>query len=598
MEYGLTSTGFILKRLADIKAVIEGSLEDSFGEINVAPDSVFGQFIGAFSKELAEVWEKMEGVYYSPYPASADGAALDNAVATVGVARLLATPSAVVVQQRGTASTSVPAGTQFSQGSTGLVLETDAISTIVASAVHVTKITVDTAATTTVFTVTIDGNAITYTTLDPTTLETIAAGLAAAVNAELLVNTKVSASHSTGDDFLEINILAYDVSNTFSVAVGANLTITDIWSPVACTAVDSGANPFPVGGINTIITPVAGLTEVYNFADGIIGNEIETDTELRIRRKTSLDVISSSTVEAIRSRLEQDLTDVGAAFVFENRGDVWDGSGIATTTFDADLVASNTVSYSLNSESITPVAFATDHDTTMEALRATIELLPGVVAATLTDTAGTNRIIEVAVDTVGNESKLFITDAPIISVLGGASQAGEISLLSNTGMPPHSFEAIVAALDTPEIRQLVVDKLWEIKPAGIQAHGAAQGTVVDSNGDNQYLGFTFSVTKYIYVEVSYDKTNSDNAFPLDGEDQISEAILAYGGGLTFGSDILIQPLEAKGYAAGGITNVTVRIAAMDNLVDSAVWLTVNKKIAISELPAFDSSRITLIDVTP
>ena len=73
MTFGLTPQGFKSKRLADIKADLENQLLAEFGEINLDPQSLFGQQIGVYSKVLADLWENMEDVYFSQYPNSAEG---------------------------------------------------------------------------------------------------------------------------------------------------------------------------------------------------------------------------------------------------------------------------------------------------------------------------------------------------------------------------------------------------------------------------------------------------------------------------------------------------------------------------------------------
>lgn len=112
MAFGITSSGFTPMRLQDIKTALETALKAVFGDINVEPVSVFGQFIGVMSKIMADWWEALEDVYLSEYPATASGRALDNVVALVGLTRLAAIHTEVTCQLTGTTSTVVPAGSQ------------------------------------------------------------------------------------------------------------------------------------------------------------------------------------------------------------------------------------------------------------------------------------------------------------------------------------------------------------------------------------------------------------------------------------------------------------------------------------------------------
>ena len=90
MTFGLTAQGFKSKRLVDIQTDLENQLLAEFGDINLDPQSIFGQQIGVFSKVLADLWENMEDVYFSQYPNSAEGISLDNVVQLNGITRLAA----------------------------------------------------------------------------------------------------------------------------------------------------------------------------------------------------------------------------------------------------------------------------------------------------------------------------------------------------------------------------------------------------------------------------------------------------------------------------------------------------------------------------
>lgn len=95
------------------------------------------------------------------------------------------------------------------------------------------------------------------------------------------------------------------------------------------------------GAVNTIETPVSGWDTVNNEDDGTTGRPIETDPELRIRRAASLQVTGSATVNAIRSRLLEQVLGVTTARIIENRTDVVDADGRPPHSFEA-VVAGGT----------------------------------------------------------------------------------------------------------------------------------------------------------------------------------------------------------------------------------------------------------------
>src|SRR5690242_4915671 len=96
MTFGLTPLGFNAMRLADVKQALENAFIARFGDINLDPQSVFGQEIGVLSKSFADMWENLEEVYFSQYPNSASGVSLDNVVQLNGITRIPASQTVVV----------------------------------------------------------------------------------------------------------------------------------------------------------------------------------------------------------------------------------------------------------------------------------------------------------------------------------------------------------------------------------------------------------------------------------------------------------------------------------------------------------------------
>jgi uncharacterized phage protein gp47/JayE len=122
---GLTADGFERKRLIDIKETIETALKAAFGgNIDLSPQSGFGQFIGIVSEALADQWESQENVYNSQYPSTAQGNQLSNVVDYNGITRQDATFSTVTATITGLAGTFISAGSLASVASTGVQFET------------------------------------------------------------------------------------------------------------------------------------------------------------------------------------------------------------------------------------------------------------------------------------------------------------------------------------------------------------------------------------------------------------------------------------------------------------------------------------------
>lgn len=109
MTFGLTPEGFNTPRLADLKTAFDNAYTATFGDINTASQSVAGQNIGILSKFFADMWENLEDIYFSQYPNSASGVALDNVCQLNGITRLAATQTVVIGTCAGTEGTTIPA---------------------------------------------------------------------------------------------------------------------------------------------------------------------------------------------------------------------------------------------------------------------------------------------------------------------------------------------------------------------------------------------------------------------------------------------------------------------------------------------------------
>lgn len=335
MAFGLTEDGFILKRLEDIKTELENDYREAFGEINVNPDSVFGQIIGIMSRHLSEIWEQAENVYFAFYPGSAFGFSLDGVVQLNGIIRLSSTESEVVCQCRGTQGTLIPDLTKVSQSDQGTVFEQVNNVLITREVQHKTVITVD-STDDGLYTVTIDGVDVSFTASSNTEAE-IAEALSSAINAEIAINEKVESAYNSGDAFFTLTIkneigvsgsLPLTVDRYYSVLLtpptANGLLYTELWSPGFYRSVIPGNFTVPLGSVNTIETPISGFAEITNFEDGIPGRDPEADVDLRTRRIESLQIAGAATVGAIIARVGQEVAGVTQVGLIENREDTWD----------------------------------------------------------------------------------------------------------------------------------------------------------------------------------------------------------------------------------------------------------------------------------
>ena len=316
-DYGLSAEGFKQKRLADIIQSMNSRIADQLGvQISTEANSVFGQLIGVFSYEIADLWEQTAQVYGAMYPHTASGVSLDNASALAGITPISAEETTVVCTCYGTDGTTIPYGAQISSASnSNIVFQcTDSNAVISSSNACDVGITLEEVDAVT-YTVTIDGTPHSYTA-DGT--ETIAQVLTA------IGSTITEVTANVENDVLELT--ESNQQNTFSCSISADLVFEHIGSPVTFECTTTGAITPAIGDLTDIVTTYAGWDAVSNNVPANTGREAESDTALRQRWNNSLYTRSMGMTDSIASALLT-LNGVTSAYVYENDQDTTDADG-------------------------------------------------------------------------------------------------------------------------------------------------------------------------------------------------------------------------------------------------------------------------------
>lgn len=329
MAFGLTSQGFVTKRLADIKAEIEADLRIAFGSnINLLPQSIFGQLVGIFAERESLIWELAEQVYNSQYPDSAEAIQLDKVVAITGIVRKQASLSRIDSQIFfGTIGTLIPAGTELSvNGSPSSIFQTDNPVVLIAGQNAIQNISAGAVPDGGSFTLGFDEETTSNLTFSATNTD-----IQNALNAlNALSGVVVTGDFSTG---FVVTFAGDDGLQSQSIISIATNTLTDGGSPVSLsviqsqagvpqgqtsmTATEVGAKQALTGTLTEIDSPIGGLDSTKNIIDADVGQDDETDAELKARRENELQVAGRSTIDAIRSRILA-INDVTAVVVFQN----------------------------------------------------------------------------------------------------------------------------------------------------------------------------------------------------------------------------------------------------------------------------------------
>lgn len=161
------------------------------------------------------------------------------------------------------------------------------------------------------------------------------------------------------------------------------------------------------------------------------------------------------------------------------------------------------------------------------------------------------------------------------------------------GRPPHSIEAVVEGGDA----DLIGQRLFALKGAGITAHGNTQVTVLDGTGFGHSLRFSRPEPVHIWLRVSL-ATTTEEAVPGDLPERARTAIVAAGNALGVGQDVLLQRLAAAVFpAATGVARVTITavIASPDAAAPPAsAYQPTDIVIGPRQRAKFDPARVAIL----
>ena len=133
------------------------------------------------------------------------------------------------------------------------------------------------------------------------------------------------------------------------------------------------------------------------------------------------------------------------------------------------------------------------------------------------------------------------------------------------GVPPHSVEALIRGGDD----QVIFDRLLASIAAGIGTFGNTSGTAIDSQGDAQVMNFSRPVTIPVFVRMTV--VTDANFYPLDGDDQVENAIIAYGAIQSTGRDVVAAAVSSQAFTIAGVLDVSQVLLYTDVIGVPVAW---------------------------
>ena len=320
-EYGVTDSGFVLKRMDTIIDEIHDDLTDGFGfNTKVTRPSYLDTLVTTFAGQIATLWEVAQESYYAKFPATATGKNLDNAVQYGGIRRGKTTATVYRLHCTGTDGTRVPYGSTVGTNTNPQVVLLAQNSFSIARAAA-NALTIRPASTVVgdVYSVAIDGISYSFTCTEATD-ENILAGLKAAITTD-------SYTITLGESYLSIEDKTTSRNSTFTLS--DNLTTGTVTTIAAFETVSLGRIEVPTGTITEIIDKVAGFTAVTNKNTPNYGTTQETDVELRHSYIAKLSHLSTAMLTSIKSALLNDVDGVESVQGYENDTDTTDADGLS-----------------------------------------------------------------------------------------------------------------------------------------------------------------------------------------------------------------------------------------------------------------------------
>jgi len=313
--FGVTPAGFILKRLQEISDEMRSNAQIQLPSIDTTPDSVPGTMIDVIAESEAEQWQLVQTIYNARYPSTAQGIQLDLIGQINAIKRLAPQKSRVFEGFEGTNSTVIPAGTQL-KSDRGDIYETPVeklLDNTKTNQIEVETITVIDSHT---YIIIIDSNSVDYISSGSATKEEITNGIIAAINAQtlfLLVEaTEIDASLGT------FYITSNDGERAFEVTLNLDFQLNKFWTPIKIQTQEPGILEAGAGTITTIVTPISGLDSVINFTDVIVGDNLQSDDDYRLRLFEEVRRLGGGSLEAIKDRILNNVDGVIQVRAFEN----------------------------------------------------------------------------------------------------------------------------------------------------------------------------------------------------------------------------------------------------------------------------------------
>ena len=655
--YGLSAEGFKSKRLDVIVENLNAAMQAQFGNINVAPQSVFGQIIGVMAKAYSDVWENLNFIYASQYPNSALGISLDNVVALNGLTRLPESQTQVWASCFGNEGTAINANALAGIPNTNSVFYAVEGGIITQGTADFAQIAIDTLAPQT-YTVVLNSKQYIYSLPIITFTGGFALGNDTTVYINGIAQPVVPFNTDTNTTVMDIAAqIALDTANVLSATPVANvinivpvlgkqvvISAISIAGGAPPTAAITFATPATLNAISTNLTAVINAGTPTWLATNLTGSlkivALDKVVPFAIALGTNLTLSSFSTPISFKSQefgpipcpvgaLTTIITPIGGWTSVTNT--IIGTLGRFTET-DAQLRLRRAQSINLFGLATVPAIRAhliNLENVTAVSVEENVSLIETNMVITFSDAIIAGQQIDVSYNLgAGTFSVPFNTDmattmADLAAAFLAMPQAATAVVSGGNLVLTLTFNPVqTLIITTGNVTVSGTGTLPTAVVIGGQPGKSVQATV--QGGDNTMIAeeiwatkpagiLTFGNTNVtfedsqgieqnisfsrpipVYLWVSASLTlYTEENYPINGDELVAQAIFAYGNSLGVGFDVLIQRVESQVFLVPGIGAVTMQLAQTSTADGSPLFAGADIPIASNQISAWDLQRIAV-----
>ena len=154
-----------------------------------------------------------------------------------------------------------------------------------------------------------------------------------------------------------------------------------------------------------------------------------------------------------------------------------------------------------------------------------------------------------------------LAEVPEVSSVRGYENRTDIT--DGNDLPPHSFMVTVEG-GTDEA---IANKIWDLKPAGIETYGDTSVYILDLNGETQLVRFARPDSLLIWVKAELT-LSGEETFPSNGATLVRNAIFDYGSSIPAGIDVYATHFIPAILTVPGIGTIAVSIS-----LNGTDWIT-------------------------